>query len=248
MNAGVFYYPAGYVKDPCSRDIVTIERVLPRRDLSAVLGHFPFGIHKQLSRSFRYITMLRHPVERVLSLYHFAKLVEAKYGHHEGFRMASDTTLEEFVESPPFREVDNGQTRRISGLSAELGDCTKATLEHAKKNLREYFPVVGITERFDETLILLRRAFSWRKDLFYYPKNTNPNRVNVETLNKKTIDTILARNKFDTELYQFAAQLMDSAVSREGADFQTELAEFKLKKQAWYENIARCNNGPTMVK
>ena len=238
LSSGVFYYPSGYVRGPYPRDIARIERVLPRKDLRAVVGHFALGIHRKLSQPFKYITMLREPVERVISLYQFEKLVEAKYGQHQGIRMPADMTLERFAESPLFCEVDNGQTRRISGLSAELGGCTKGMLERAKQNLSKYFAVVGTTERFDETLLLLKRTFSWGKDLFYYPKNSNPNRITIECPPKKAIDAILARNELDSELYLFATELMESAISSHGAGFQSELEEFKLKKKAWYESIA----------
>jgi hypothetical protein len=153
--------------------------------------------------------------------------------------MPRDTTLEDFVESPFFSEVDNGQTRRISGLSADLGKCSRAMLNQAKRNLREYFAVVGTTEHFDETLLLMGREFSWKHDCYYYPRNTNPGRSLRAQLSPETFDAILARNEFDYELYQFAAELMDSAIAAHGSGFQRELSEFKAKKQVWYDDIAR---------
>lgn len=150
-----------------------------------------------------------------------------------------EMTLEAFVESPPFKDVDNGQTRRISGLPPQVGGCSRAMLKQAKENLRKDFAVVGLTERFEETLLLLNRAFSWSRDVFYYPKNTNPGRTKINELPQRTTDAILERNEFDHDLYQFACELMDSAVSSCGADFQRELEEFKLNKQAWYERIVR---------
>lgn len=246
LGPGVFYYPSGYVRGPSPQDLDKIRRLLPRQDLRAVLGHFLFGIHKRLTRPATYITMLRHPVERILSLYYFEKLVEAKFGAHQGIRMPAETTLESFVESPPFQEVDNGQTRRISGLWPEIGGCTKAMVKQAKDNLRSHFAVVGITERFDESLVLLKQVFSWNKDVFYYPMNTNPNRTTTTTESQDVIDMILARNVFDYELYQFAVEWMESAVSRCGAAFQEQLEDFRVKKQAWYDDITQ-GNGSSLV-
>jgi len=210
-----------------------------------VLGHCQFGIHEQLARPATYITMLRHPVERIMSLYHFEKLVEGKFGDHQGIRMPAETTLESFVESPPFKDVDNGQTRRISGFSPEVGGCTRAMLKQAKDNLRKHFAVVGLTERFDETLVLLKHAFSWSRDVFYYPMNTNPGRTAMTGEPQHTIDAILAQNALDYELYQFAIELMDSAILRHGAAFQEELEEFRVKKQAWYDDETQ--NGGTRL-
>jgi len=245
LNSGIFYYSSGYIKGPDAQDIARIMRVLPRPDLKAVLGHCNFGIHEQLTRPASYITMLRHPVERVMSLYHFEKLVKAKFGDHEGIKLPAETTLKSFVESPPFKDVDNGQTRRIAGLSPDVGGCTRAMLERAKENLRRHFAVVGLTERFDETLVLLKQAFSWSRDVFYYPMNTNPDRAAMPCESQDTIHTIQAHNSFDYELYQFAIELMESAVSRYGTAFQEQLEEFRVKKQAWYDDVTR--NSETML-
>ncbi len=239
LNAKVFYYPSGYVRGPSPQDMDRIRHVLPRQDLKAVVGHFLFGIHEYLTRPSSYVTMLRHPVQRVLSLYHFEKLVEENWGDHQGIKMPADTTLEAFLEKPPFKELDNGQVRRISGQWPELGGCTRAMLEQAKDNLSKYFAVVGVTEHFDATLLLLKDAFSWGDDIFYYPKNTNPGRAVTHRLPKKTIDSILAHNAFDYELYQFAFELMESRILRYGAAFQERLEEYRLKKKTWYKEIVR---------
>jgi len=237
LNSGVFYYSSGYVRGPYTQDVVRIKRILPRSDLKAVLGHCNFGIHEQLARPASYITMLRHPVERVLSLYHFEKLIEAKFGEHQGVKIPADTTIESFVQSPPFKDVDNGQTRRISGLSPAIGGCTDAMLKQAKYNLHKHFAVVGLTERFDETLVLLKQTFAWNKDVFYYPKNTNPGRATVANESPDTIDVIQAHNAFDCELYHFAMELLEEEITRRGTAFQELLEEFRVKKQAWYEDV-----------
>lgn len=238
LCGGVFYYPSGYVRGPYARDFARIKRVLPRQDLNAVLGHCIFGIHEELVRPASYVTMLRHPVERIMSLYHFEKLVEAKFGEHQGIKMPVETTLELFVESPPFKDVDNGQTRRIAGLWPEVGGCTRAMLERAKHNLRKHFAVVGLTERFDETLVLLRNTFSLTRDVPYYPMNTNPGRTAMTSIPQDTINTILAHNEFDYELYQYAVELMESAVSRHGSAFHEQLVESRAKNRDLSEKIA----------
>ncbi|MEO5579030.1 MAG: hypothetical protein ABIR58_00110 [Gemmatimonadaceae bacterium] len=80
-------------------------------------------------------------------------------------------SLHDFVTNPPFREVDNDQTRRIAGEEPPLGRCTSAMFELAKQNLRRHFRVVGVTDRFDETLLLMKQAFGWTNSLCNYPSN-----------------------------------------------------------------------------
>lgn len=105
-------------------------------------GHLPFGIHTGLPRPGVYVTMLRDPVGRMISLYHFLKR-RPDFGFYDQVKGMS---LRDFVgEIGPYAG-NNAQVRRISGarLSASL---TPDTLEIAKSNLCEHFVVVGITER-----------------------------------------------------------------------------------------------------
>ena len=50
-----------------------------------------------------------------------------------------------------------------------------SVLREAKKNLRRHFSFVGISERFDETLLLLGRTLGWRH-VYYRPKLVNKNK------------------------------------------------------------------------
>ena len=77
-----------------------------------------------------YITLLRNPVDRVLSLYHF---LEAE----------RQTSIEEFVAHPSIKEVDNDQTRRIAGVDPAVGGCTNAMLLKAMENMRRHFAVAA---------------------------------------------------------------------------------------------------------
>ena len=63
--------------------------------------------------------------------------------------------------------VDNHQHRRlIAGIGAgefegAQGELDASALALAKRNL-DGFIAVGLTERFDESLIMIRRALGWR--------------------------------------------------------------------------------------
>jgi hypothetical protein len=210
LNAGVLFIPYGFFKEPGLQVPGYIRPMLGRADLRAVVGHFWFGLHEHVERPWTYVTLLRDPVERVVSLYHYLKLEE---------RMS----LEEFAASPPFREADNDQVRRIAGADPEIGGCTRATLEAAKENLRRHFAVVGVTERFDETLVLLDRRLGWTREVASYPRNVNPARGPTDSLPRSTVDAIRARNELDAELHRFAGEWMDDAIAAEGPSFHDEL-------------------------
>ncbi len=42
-----------------------------------------------------------------------------------------------------------------------------------QKNLQQHFAVVNTTERFDETLALLKQTFAWKKEIASYARNVN---------------------------------------------------------------------------
>lgn len=233
--SGVFYHPAGFVKAPDPSYDRIVRNSLARPDLTAVLGHFQFGLHEQLSRPSQYVTVLREPVSRIGSLYHFQRLNESKYGHLNQVRLGEDTDISHFVRNPPYAEVDNGMTRRISGLSPPIGQCNQDMLERAISNLKESFAVVGLSDRFDETVVLMSQVFGWREPPLYYPKNINTERPTGEAPDAKIQALLEERNAFDVELYRVALEIFDEQTARLGTSFPEMIQEYQDRKQAWYE-------------
>jgi hypothetical protein len=197
LNAGVAYLDYGFIKDP---ELVVPEHVvnlLSRRDLRAVIGHFWFGLHEHITRPCRYITLLRDPLERVVSLYYYAKLQDT-------------VSLEEFARKPPFREVDNDQTRRLAGVNPPVGECTSAMLDLARENLRGHFDVVGTTERMEDTIARLNVKLGWNREVVSYPRNVNSERPKSSLLTPEAVAAIRARNELDYELWRYASELLDA--------------------------------------
>jgi hypothetical protein len=204
LSDGVLFLPYGFLKEQSLAVPQYARDLLGRDDLRAVVGHFWYGLHEHVRGPWTYITLLRHPVERVLSLYHFLKLEETM-------------SVADFAASPPFREADNDQTRRIAGIDPEIGGCTPAMLDIAKEHLRRDFAVAGVVERFDDTLALLRKRLGWNRGTVSYPRNVNDSRPAAESLPPAVVDAILAHNQLDLALWQFVSQGMDEAIRRTDA-------------------------------
>lgn len=73
-------------------------------------------------------------------------------------------------------------------------------MKKAKGNLCKYFSVVGVLERFGETLVLIKSKFVCTKDFCYYPKLVNTNRPLINSLQQKGMDAIMEQNELDFEL------------------------------------------------
>jgi hypothetical protein len=146
--------------------------------LRMIRGHMIFGIHEHLPQPATYFTLLRDPVARTISYYHHIRRSPDHHAHEA--IVSRDLNPKEAIESGVDLLLTNGQTRVLAGGKWH-NECTPDALGAAIHNLQEHFSVVGLVERFDETLLLLRRAFGWQ-NLFYVPQNVGQRRPRREEL------------------------------------------------------------------
>jgi hypothetical protein len=189
------------------------------RDTAVIQGHSRFGLHEFFARRCTYITLLREPVDRVISYYYM--VVRASHDPDHGPVCSEGIGLGEYASSGRF-PTDNRQTRLVSGHGLSPGPCPGSMLEVAKRNLREHFSVVGLTEAFDETLILLKRTFGWRSVL-YSRRNVGLNRPKKASVGEETLKAIKDANRLDIELYDYAGALFREQLSRQAPDFEIEV-------------------------
>ena len=151
-----------------------------RRAARAMTGHLHYGVHRHMPQRCDYITMLRDPVARVVSMYRFIRGNPKNWLHDEV--VGSGMGLEEFVLRAPDPTAENLQTRLHLRARSRQGDGAggrrppararpaaapgdRGRSRPAKRNL-DRFLVVGLTERFDESFILIRRALGWRLPMY----------------------------------------------------------------------------------
>jgi hypothetical protein len=224
-----------------SQPLEAIEKVplSERRTARIVAGHLHYGVHRHIPQECRYITVLREPVARAISTYHYLLGRPQHWFHDELVR--SGMGVEGLVRSrvgSVAGPADNLQTRFISGRRqgalvtrgsdgrlepTELG---AEALREAKRNL-DGFLVVGLTERFDESFILVRRALGWKLPM-YADRNVSKRPPRPEPQTREAIDLIRERDQLDLELYDHAEKLFQAAVERGGASFRREVAAFRV--------------------
>ena len=203
-----------------------------RAKIRLIKGHMPFGLHEYLLRPSTYITMLREPVDRVISYYYFALRTPDHYLHE--ILHSKRMSLRDFVLDGLPTELDNGQTRLLSGIgnSVGVGQCDLKMLERAKRNLASYFAVIGFLEWFDETLLLLRSIFGWR-NLYYARLNVTRNRPSKDAVDHETLDAIIRSNELDRHLYEWARNRFERQLGCLGPPFQRELATFRWQNAVY---------------
>jgi hypothetical protein len=201
------------------------ERARPR----LIMGHATFGLHDHIPRPSTYVTLLRDPVSLNVSLYHYIRRTSNHVLHE---RMNDHPTLESFLRSGISLETDNSMTRAIAGdTSAPFGGCTDEMLAAAKEHIETHFSLVGFTERFDESLLLLGRAFGW-SSLFYVQVNVAGKQGPSGSIPASTIELIRQQNRLDVELSRWVTERFDARIEADPA-FGEDLRRFRATNRLY---------------
>ena len=182
-----------------------------RSRLLMVKGHMAFGLHAWLQQPATYITLVRDPVERAIS--HYYHIVRTPHHTHYPTVVGQNMSLQDFVLAGVSRIVDNGQVRALAAQEdVPYGECTSDMLAQARANIEGHFTLVGLTERFDETLVLLKQAFGWQVRA-YSRQNVGQNRPVTEAVSGEARQLIEELNQYDLQLYHFAEERFNQAAA-----------------------------------
>lgn len=174
-----------------------------RHQINLLAGHMYFGMHEYLRPGATYMTMLRDPVERVISFYFYVRRLKTHYMWRFGF--TEDTTLHEFLEQRRCIELDNFQTRNLCrdpGGHLPFGRLNPDMRDEALANLDRY-AAIGITEQFDNSLRILTHRFGWR-NVSYEKQNVTSDRPRAEDIEPETLALIRQINEYDMLVYEKA--------------------------------------------
>jgi len=178
-------------------------------------GHFSYDIYKYLPEKPIYITMLRDPVERVVSHFEYWKTHSKSWSanhinsdlanKYEDQRKAVAHDLLYFVsgDHPRVKWLANLQTWKIASGSIDVDPASPNLLELAKEHLQE-FAFFGITEYFSVSLVQLSHILGFAISDSSKRLNVNARRPAVKNIPAKTLDAIMEHNQLDMELYRFA--------------------------------------------
>ena len=182
--------------------------------LRNVCGHWirPFANFGRFRERMVWFTMLREPVARYLS----------HYQHHVE-HWNKKKRFEKFLTR---RKQRNWQTRLIAG---------RQDVEAAKQILASQYRSVGLLERFDESLLLMRESLGFPEMRLQYgrPRNTAASGTMRESLLEtmdRHGDACRENNRLDLELYDFVAreifpaQVRAYGEDRLGRDREVEFA------------------------
>lgn len=185
--------------------------------IRAISGHFPFGLHHQISKPCSYVTFLRDPLELYMSMFSYIQSSPVIPAHSKVIGM----NFQQFMECEDLNELtSNIQTKYLTGVPGKFvhqpgnqyfswnPGTYLPNIEEAKRNLTNDFSFIGITERFHADLIPMARQLGWSRPLqLYYENKAKQMKPSRDSLNPKIIQLLLEKNTMDYELYRHACEL-----------------------------------------
>jgi hypothetical protein len=163
------------------------------RQYDVIHGHFYAAKYKWFARDLQYATMLRDPVDRILSNYSYIR--RNPQHRHPSDRMVHDRDmgLEEYVRHP---ETQNLQSRCLAGV--ELAD----------------FAFIGLCEDYRNSIGLYNAIFEARLTADSV-ENVNPDRTGPRyDVDPDTAELIREYNAEDCRLYESGVAFFKESLAR----------------------------------
>ncbi|HUC48642.1 MAG TPA: sulfotransferase family 2 domain-containing protein [Xanthobacteraceae bacterium] len=193
------------------------ERMLRDCDIANIryfTGHVPIGVDRLFGRPAKYIAVVRHPVERLLSYFYFRI-----QGGDPYLKDGKPIAFEDYVESGGDIIFNNYQVRVISGspdLDAPAGPrgalvagapVEARHLAMAKRNIEDNFLSIAPIGQIAELALLLRRVYGWpMRRLQTEYKNPTRERPRAPNVAPRLLRIIEERNAHDIALYDWVCQ------------------------------------------
>jgi len=215
-----------------------------KNKINCLSGHLPFGIHKYIPKPSKYISLIRNPIDRLISEWNSVS-TRVNHPFHKYVLSKNKLTFEDYISLDIFDAdfnipdnifmgagVKNHQTRFYSGFlynkalpgnKPNLND----SLKFAKQNIEKHFLLIGMVEKYDEYLLLLKKLLKWHyKDICYPHMKLNKSKYQKVEISKKTISLIEKNNINDMELYEFVCKRFDKKINQFDS-FQDDLKYFR---------------------
>jgi hypothetical protein len=216
-------YPAGAVLNFREPTITDEDRVRMVTQMSPkiliVAGHLNYSYGKLFPRPSRPFTMLRDPTDRVISLYYYIGR-ETRHPSHEAFKRG-EIKIENLA-----KRQGRAQACFIAGYTAKDPIPDEELLAEAKDVLQNRMLAVGLTERFDESLLLYNQALGW-KVRSYVSVNVTSNRPKKDRMAAGDLAIIRENNFVDQSLYDLTCAMFEKRIAEQPPSFAEELASLR---------------------
>lgn len=200
-----------------SDDLQRLRKLYP--NLQSIAGHRVTGYVdlQENGTEFKYFSFMRDPL----------KTCASRFQYNIQYRKKKNLVFEEWIQKDWTR---NHQTKMFAGVA----DVNKAIQTIKNKNI-----FIGLTERFDESIILLKALKATNLNISYQPVNVARKNSIAENLlsNEKTKQMLIEANQIDLELYDFVKkELFPSFQRAYGQKLETDVANYRNNRDKNFDS------------
>lgn len=193
-------------------DLCRLRKLYPH--LESIAGHRVTGYIDlpQNGSPLQYFTFLREPL----------KTCASRFQYNVQYRKKKNLVFEEWIQRDWTR---NSQTKLIAGVP----DANKAIEIIQKKNI-----FVCLTERFDESMLLLKALVANDLNISYKPVNVARDNNIAERLlsTESTRQLLIEANQADLELYNYVKKELYPSFQREyGPNLESDVIEYQKNRE-----------------
>ena len=231
-----------------------------RSGRKVVIGsHTGYGWHRVLDIPPHYFTLLRDPVERLVSEYfygaaHPGRRFVAPEQQVDGFVRYVDSLTNanfycatfarhSFHQNTSFENADRDSPEGLRRTLIYAGDneeflaepkffegrSAEEDFEKSMANLEEDFFFVGMFERLEESMFILFGLLGWKSILVDVPNNVTHNRPALSEIPRATLDRLERLTEWDRKLYRTYRKRFDDLCNK--CEFGPEFERYRKHNQ-----------------
>lgn len=177
-----------------------------KAQLRFVAGHGAHELWPYVSSDFVGFTILRDPVDRIISHYHFVLASPSHYLHAQV--MAAKMSLRDYASSGISGELTNNYTCRFLGVDhASVTAEPEKFAQQAFQLLLTRYKVIGTLDKLDDAMLQLKKSASLPKRWQNIRLNKTKSRLAAEEISTPDREAIEAVNQADLELYRLISSI-----------------------------------------
>lgn len=182
------------------------------KNILCISSHYGFGIHRlfgsdKLGRScvvgdglfsgrdIRYVTIVRNPLERMVSYYNFVTTFPLHH-HYDKTKFMDIYQFFKYLRRKGDPELSNLQCYLLNGRLSRR-------FEDARYNIDKYFFAVATVDKFSQFVKSLKKEMCWPDNVQHTRRNISPKKVFYDEIDENLKEYILESNKEDFKLYKY---------------------------------------------